>query len=136
MKYLLDTCVISDFVNGELGTLDKIKCSKPSDLAVPCIVLMEIHYGLKLNPQKATRIQPIVNDLLNFMIILPYSAHEALMTAEIRAHLKQQGTPIGSYDLLIAATALQHQLTLVTANENEFTHVKNLRLENWRNISI
>ncbi|MGL5078460.1 MAG: type II toxin-antitoxin system VapC family toxin, partial [Waterburya sp.] len=42
------------------------------------------------------------------------------------------GTPIGAYDLLIAATALANELILVTSNTKEFSRVKHLVLENWR----
>ncbi|MEM6435012.1 MAG: type II toxin-antitoxin system VapC family toxin, partial [Cyanobacteria bacterium P01_D01_bin.115] len=35
-------------------------------------------------------------------------------------------------DVLIAATALQHDLIMVTANQREFERVTSLQLENWR----
>ena len=41
------------------------------------------------------------------------------------------GTPIGSLDTLIAGHALEHELTLVTGNIREFSHVEGLTLENW-----
>jgi tRNA(fMet)-specific endonuclease VapC len=46
--------------------------------------------------------------------------------------LKQQGTPIGSYDILLAGTALSRKLILVTANTREFDRVNGLVIENWR----
>jgi tRNA(fMet)-specific endonuclease VapC len=49
----------------------------------------------------------------------------------LRAELDLRGTPIGPNDLLIAATALAHGLTLVTRNEKEFGRVPGLRIENW-----
>ena len=49
----------------------------------------------------------------------------------IRFGLQRQGTPIGANDLLIAAIALAHGATLVTANTREFGRVVGLRLENW-----
>jgi tRNA(fMet)-specific endonuclease VapC len=51
--------------------------------------------------------------------------------AEIRHRLEQRGTPIGPNDLLIAAHALALDLTLVTANVDEFARVPRLRVENW-----
>ncbi|MFM6159195.1 MAG: PIN domain-containing protein, partial [Sphaerospermopsis kisseleviana] len=47
--------------------------------------------------------------------------------------LEQQGTPIGSNDLLIAAHALTLNLTVITANVREFARVPNLKVENWLN---
>ena len=49
----------------------------------------------------------------------------------IRAQLAKRGTPIGANDLLIAATALAHDLTLVTHNLEEFSRVVGLLLEDW-----
>ncbi|MFU8807459.1 MAG: type II toxin-antitoxin system VapC family toxin, partial [Bradymonadaceae bacterium] len=49
----------------------------------------------------------------------------------VRAELAAQGTPIGPNDLLIAATALAHDLTLVTHNIREFSRVTGLRMEDW-----
>jgi tRNA(fMet)-specific endonuclease VapC len=46
--------------------------------------------------------------------------------------LEKAGTPVGPYDLLIASQALVLELTLVTANAEEFGHVSGLSLETWR----
>ena len=43
----------------------------------------------------------------------------------------EPGTPIGTYDLLIASQALRHDATLVTANTAEFSRVSDLRWEDW-----
>ena len=64
--------------------------------------------------------------------ILPFSNAEAEQTAQIRAVLKSQGQQIGAYDVLIAATALQYELIMVTANQREFERVASLQIENWR----
>jgi tRNA(fMet)-specific endonuclease VapC len=60
------------------------------------------------------------------------STVEAEQAAQIRAALKSQGQPIGAYDVLIAATALQHNLIMVTTNQREFERVLGLQTENWR----
>lgn len=130
--YLLDTCVISDFVKGEKGTLEKIKNSSPQDIAVSCITVMEINYGLSINLQKAKKISPIIEELLNSITILQFCTKEAQITASIRAFLKENGTPIGAYDVLIAATALSAGLILVTANTKEFQRIPDLKIMNWR----
>ena len=55
-----------------------------------------------------------------------------LRAGALRSELERAGTPIGPYDLLIAAHALALDLTLVTANRGEFGRVAGLRIENWR----
>ena len=55
----------------------------------------------------------------------------ATKAAEIRANLAALGTPIGPYDLLIAAIAIVNNLTLVTHNTREFERVSELKFEDW-----
>jgi tRNA(fMet)-specific endonuclease VapC len=54
-----------------------------------------------------------------------------LRAAATRVQLKKRETPVGPYDLLIAATALEHNLTLVTHNLSEFEKIKGLVCESW-----
>jgi tRNA(fMet)-specific endonuclease VapC len=58
----------------------------------------------------------------------PEDAEEA---GDIRAALEHAGTPIGAYDVLIAAQARRRNATLVTANKREFSRVPGLRTEDW-----
>jgi len=108
MQYLLDTCVISDFIKGEVGTKFRLKQTPPIDVAVSAITVMELCYGLALNPQRAPKVEPIIASILSSVTILPFSTIEAEQAAQIRATLKSQGQPIGAYDVLISATALQN----------------------------
>ena len=52
--------------------------------------------------------------------------------ASIRSTLNKKGTPIGSYDILIAGVAIQNELILVTANTKEFKRIPELIIEDWR----
>jgi tRNA(fMet)-specific endonuclease VapC len=132
MKYLLDTCVISDFVKGEKNTLDKIKNVPPNEIAISSITVMEIQYGIALNPKYGKLIEPVLLDLLASITLLDFNQNDALRAAKIRALLKQEGRPIGSYDILLAGTALNNQLIFVSSNTNVFNRIDNLILENWR----
>ncbi|KYC39653.1 twitching motility protein PilT [Scytonema hofmannii PCC 7110] len=132
MSYLLDTCVISDFIKGEENTLKRLKSTSPADIFISSLTLMEVKYGLAINPQKALKIQSAIEAFLSSITILSFAASEAEQAAQIRSILKTAGTPIGAYDVLIAATALTHNHILVTSNEREFQRVPNLQIENWR----
>jgi tRNA(fMet)-specific endonuclease VapC len=132
MRYLLDTCVISDFTKGELGTQIRLKQTPPTDIAVSVITLMELCYGLLINPQRAQRVEPAIASFLAAVTILPFGTAEAEQAAQVRAILKTRGQPIGAYDVLIAATALQYNLLMITANQREFDRVPGLQTENWR----
>jgi tRNA(fMet)-specific endonuclease VapC len=132
MRFLLDTCVVSDFAQGQRQTLARIKAASPADLAASAITRMEVAYGLALNPKVASRLKPVMDAFFHAIEILPYDHTAAEATAKARAELKKRGQPIGAYDVLIAGTALAHDLILVTSNLREFNRVEGLRLENWR----
>jgi tRNA(fMet)-specific endonuclease VapC len=132
MKYLLDTCAISDFVKGYPLTLRKIKSMSPQLLYVSTISIMEIEYGLQLNPKRAQKIFPALQAFLSTIKILPFGEADAKAAGTIRVALRRQGSPIGFYDVLIAGSAISGGMILVTSNTDEFSRVDGLVLENWR----
>jgi tRNA(fMet)-specific endonuclease VapC len=62
---------------------------------------------------------------------LPFDDQSAVVFGEIRTQLAAKGTPIGAYDLQIAAIALANNLILVTHNTKEFSRIPQLQLEDW-----
>jgi tRNA(fMet)-specific endonuclease VapC len=62
---------------------------------------------------------------------LPFEIEDAEEAGDIRAALERAGTPIGPYDILIAAQARRRGAILVTANEHEFARVPGLMVEDW-----
>ncbi len=69
--------------------------------------------------------------LLSWLPSLPFSSEAAPHFGEIRAALAGQGTPIGPYDLQIAAIARARSMVVVTHNTREFVRVPGLALEDW-----
>ena len=132
MKYLLDTCCISDFIKNDKNTVFRLQNTPPNEIAVSTISVMELEYGLLLNPARGKKIRPYIEDIISSVHILPYGLETANYSAAIRAALKKTGKPIGSYDVLIAGIALEHGLILVTANTKEFQRIPKLHIENWR----
>lgn len=94
---------------------------------------MEVEYGLKLNLERAKKIQPLWTNLLKFIHVIPYSAQCGIASASIRASLKSKGLPISPYDMIIAGTSLTYHMILVTSNISEFKHIPDITVENWRN---
>jgi tRNA(fMet)-specific endonuclease VapC len=132
MNYLLDTCVVSDFVRGERRTLVHIRTVSPEDIAVSVITQMEIDYGLRINARLSRQLRPTIDAFLETVHLLPYDSAAAQKTAQLRAELKTRGAPIGAYDALIAGAALAHGLVFVTSNLQEFERIEGLILEDWR----
>ena len=132
MKYLLDTCTVSDFVRGDAGVLTTVKSTPPDEIAVSVVTRMEIDYGLLLNPQRARKLAPVLNAFLSSITTLPFEEADAKAAASLRAALRQTGRPIGPYDCQIAGCGLARGLVVVTSNVSEFLRVGGLRIENWR----
>lgn len=133
MTYLLDTCVVSDFIKGDPNTLQHLHEKSPNQIAISTITSMEIAYGLALNPERAKKIRLVYQDFLKVINLIPFEDEDAICCGRLRAELQQQGKPIGAYDCLIGSTALNRDMILVSSNLREFSRIKGLQFENWRN---
>jgi tRNA(fMet)-specific endonuclease VapC len=132
MKYLLDTCTVSDFVKGQPGVLARVKATSPQLIAISTVTRMEIEFGMHLNPDRARKLAPVMDAFLSSISILPFEDADAKAAGAIRAALQKQGQPIGAYDVLIAGCALARGMVVVTSNLGEFERVGGLQVENWR----
>jgi tRNA(fMet)-specific endonuclease VapC len=65
------------------------------------------------------------------LTVLPVDEADSAIAGELRATLERTKTPIGPYDLLIAAQALRTDSTLVTANVSKFARVRGLAWQDW-----
>lgn len=104
---------------------------KRGGLAMSVICLFELEHGIaksKLSAESASRLQILLQMPVS---ILPFEHEDAKEAADIRVALARAGTPIGPYDVLIAAQARRRRATLVTANTREFARVLGLVLEDW-----
>jgi tRNA(fMet)-specific endonuclease VapC len=100
-------------------------------LAISSIVLFELRYGAAKSARPERNAQRIVDFLAGPIEVLPFAAADAEEAGDIRAELERAGTPIGPYDILVAAQARRRDALLVTANEREFARVPRLKLEDW-----
>ncbi|MFN4103013.1 MAG: PIN domain-containing protein [Tepidimonas sp.] len=132
MKYLLDTCTVSDFVKGQPGVMARIKALSPRQIVVSALTRMEIDYGSALDRERARRLTPVLDAFCSVVSTAPFDEADARATAAIRAALKSRGQPIGAYDAVIAGTAVTRGLIVVTSKVGEFHRVSGLQVENGR----
>lgn len=135
MKYLLDTCVITDFIKNQEKTVRRIKEERPKDLCISVITIFEIGYGIeKVKGTKQgeyiSKTSKLLTDEIREIVLGHDVAEEG---SKIRVELDNIGTQIGSYDLLIGATARYYGLIMATSNVREFERIEGLKIENWRN---
>jgi tRNA(fMet)-specific endonuclease VapC len=71
MGYLLDMCVISDFVKAGENTLKLLK-STTTKIFISSLTVMKVKYGLAINPERTLKIQSLIEALLGSITILPF----------------------------------------------------------------
>lgn len=134
MKYLLDTnAVIALLKNHPQSVRKRLHrvASRGASISVSSVVLYELWYGVarsKRRRENAERIRVFLSGNIN---VASFDEEDAVAAGDLRAELEQAGTPIGPYDLLIAAQALRGGTTLVTANVSEFARVRGLVWQDW-----
>jgi len=131
MKYLLDTNLCIIYLKGRnLNLKQKLESVAIQEIAVCSIVKAELCFGAmkSSNPERNFALQQA---FLEQFVSLPFDDLAAKTFGVIRSQLEIKGTPIGAYDLQIAAIALANNLILVTHNTQEFRRVEGLQVEDW-----
>lgn len=129
MRYLLDTTVIIPFLVGDQKATDLVSRLTADGVAVSILSYLEAYQGVieASDPEAARR---AFNKLFVTIPVLPVRPADARRCAALRAMLKKQGKNPRrrGFDLVIAATALEHGLELVTHNTRDFADIPGLAL--------
>ena len=126
---VLDTDIVIDVLRGRHEVVTRLAKVSPDDVAVATMTVAELLYGA-LGSREPARNRAEVVRLVNAVRIVPFGRRAAALHAQLRYRLRQK--PIGPNDLVIAATTLSADATLVTANAREFERVEGLRVERWQ----
>jgi tRNA(fMet)-specific endonuclease VapC len=131
MKYLLDTNTCIRYMNGRSEAIRRKLPTIPArDIVVCSIVRAELAFGVAKS-QTPTASATKLQRFLQPYATLPFDDAAATRFGQIRAALEKAGTPIGPYDMQIAAIALVHELAVVTHNAREFGRIAELMIEDW-----
>lgn len=98
---------------------------------MPTIVLGELYTWAYRRPNPRPLLGLIENDLLSEMHVLTFDKLCSERFGIERANLLRRGITVGIADVMIAAVALVHDLTVVTHNTADFRNIPDLRLEDW-----
>ena len=126
MKYLLDTCAISELTKPQAnsGVIEWLENTNSEDLYLSVINIGEIKKGINKLPASKKKqdllfwLETLLEDYQNRILTVDLSVMENWSL--IVANAEKKGQPIASLDSIIAATAYTHHLTLVTRNERDF----------------
>jgi len=128
VKYLLDTCVLSELVKiaPDSNVLKWFAESKAHELFTGAMNMAELHRGVAKLKQSKRRSE-LVTWLQNLEIgfedrILAFDINAAKVWAEMTADAEAKGKPISAFDSIIAATARAQGCQLVTRNVRDFSN--------------
>ncbi len=146
MMYLLDSNTISelydpeavrnDCISAHVSTLHEHDC-----LYISIVSLYELEYGWANAPeQKQADIRQVITDIHTDFTVLALSAQGAMVFGNLKKRIKETRSPSKenmkkfNIDVMLAATAITHQIVLVSADTvyaELQRHDPSLRVENW-----
>jgi tRNA(fMet)-specific endonuclease VapC len=128
-KYLLDTNICAYFFNGQFNLKEKIREVGFENCVVSEITIAELKYGIAKSSKKEKN-QQVLDTFQAEIDILPiFPALDIYATEKVR--LKTKGKMVDDFDLLIGATAIHNNLTLVTKNVSDFDRLDGIIIEDW-----
>jgi tRNA(fMet)-specific endonuclease VapC len=126
--FLIDTDWVIDHFNGILKATGRLRELQPRGLAVSIISVAELREGVHFSRDPAQS-QAQLQRFLEGPIVLGFDEATCNRFGQFRGELRIPGQTVGDFDLLIAATALVHDLTLLTNNRRHFERIRDLRVE-------
>ena len=139
MRYLLDTCVVSELASKRPNpaVVRWVDAVDEDDLCLSVLAIGEIRKGIAKLPDSDRRnglLQWLQDELLPRFAarIVPLDVEALLVWGELTAGLELKGRPMPAVDSLLAASALSGGFTLVTRNEADFADSGVRLLNPWR----
>jgi tRNA(fMet)-specific endonuclease VapC len=129
MNFLLDTDICSAHMRRPAQLAHRF-IQYGGQLSLASVNLAELYAGAYKHSH-ATRLLTLISELLQELEVIDFDAACARKFGEVRGTLLQQGISVPTTDLMIASTALVHNLTLVTHNTADYQHIPGLRLDDW-----
>ena len=128
MAYLLDTDIVIYWLTDRFPQIqEQIDRLDRSDIFLSAIGVAELYFGAR-NSNHLQDNQDLIDELVSWVTVLDFDHAAGALFGRIKAELKQSGRPINDSDLFIAATAISHDLVLVTNNLRHFERIPFLQI--------
>ena len=126
-NYLIDTNTCIYYIKGKFDLKKKFEKVDPDNCFISEITLAELKFEVENSEKKEKK---ALDHFLTGIKIVPIF-HSLDLYASEKARLRKEGTSVDDFDLLIGATSVTHNLTMVTNNTDHFKRIKGIALEDW-----
>jgi tRNA(fMet)-specific endonuclease VapC len=131
MKYLLDTNICIYFLNQDKPIVEKMSSISINDMAISIITIAELQFGA-YNSNKINENLKRISFFKNSVKIININTKITEEYAKIKSGLRKSGNLIDDFDILIGSTAIVNNLVLITNNQQHFSRINNITIENWK----
>ena len=134
MKFVLDTTAFSAAMKHDPKLFAFLKQYRPGDVVTAPPVIAEIEYGIhRLDniSRKHSLLSSERDRLLSVISVLSWTSESSKYFGTIKADLEKKGNLIDDFDIAIAAIAMAHNCSVITANLNHFRRIKELESLSW-----
>lgn len=128
--YLLDTDIIIYSLKGNEIVRRNLRLHLNDPIKISAVTLMELYYGAYKSKRVANNLAKI-KTIENTLEIISISRELVEIFGILKSNLEKAGNPLDDFDLILASTAMTHNLTIVTNNEKHFRRIDGLKIENW-----
>jgi tRNA(fMet)-specific endonuclease VapC len=132
--YLLDTDTIIYSIKGDAAVQKNVMRHFNDPMKISVITLMELYYGAYKSKKVFSNLAKVKTLAQSFEIV-QIGLESVEIFGMFKAQLEIEGSRLDDFDLIIAASALSNNLTLVTNNEKHFQRIEGLKLTNWTQYS-
>jgi tRNA(fMet)-specific endonuclease VapC len=132
-KYLLDTNICIFYIKGQYELDKRIVEAGEQNCFISEMTVAELKYGIE-NSKTVEAMRTIVEAFISRFAIIPiYNALD--IYAKEKAKLRKQGLLIDDFDILIGATSIANNLTMVTNNVVHLNRLDNIVIQDWTTLA-
>ncbi|MDF1613512.1 type II toxin-antitoxin system VapC family toxin [Desulfurivibrio dismutans] len=128
--FLLDTDTVIYALKGDPAVQDNLRVHRHDPMYLSTVTMMELYYGAYKSQHIDANLAKL-GTLENSFPLLAPGPETVASFGKLKAKLEGHGKRLADLDLIIAVTAITHNLTLISNNQKHFARIPGLKLSNW-----